>query len=287
MNTIQTGGLDLPYVIGFLKEKVESVVQKDNRSKSRLAKELDVSRGVVDRLLEGKLPAVENLIPFLLRFVPTTEEQLEMLAKVSPSVALLLKSIFDGRPIDLSKRSLNEIIKEKNLFYLVHAYVSSHEGTTEEEVSEVHGKTGVYCLREMTAKELIKYDESNGRFHSLNMNRVNYCSSPEVVLNCVKINYEQFDIEALRNHQIGSVTNVTEKLSLAGIRFAREYSFFTGGLFAELMKQSWFIGDIPFFYSSFCSTMNAVASAKIDKDEYEKTHGAIDVVQIISERIKK
>lgn len=286
MSTQQTGSLDVPYVISFLKEKVESVVQQDNRSKSQLAKELDIGRGVIDRLLEGKVPSVENLIPFLLRFVPTSEEQLDLLAKVSPSVALLLKSIFEGRPIDLSKRSLNEIIKEKNLFYLVHAYVSSHEGTTEEEITSVHGATGVYCLREMTSKELIRYDEDSGRFHSFSMNRVNYCSSPDVVLNCVKINHEHFDIEALREHRIGSVSNITEKLSCAGIRFAREYNFFTGRLFADLMKQPWFIGNIPFFFSSFCSTMNPVASAQIDKEEYIKTHGTIDVAKIISERIK-
>lgn len=286
MTTQQTGSLNAPYVIGFLKEKVESIVEKDNRSKSQLAKELDVSRGVVDRLLEGKIPAVESLIPFLLRFVPTTEEQLDMLSKVSPSVALLLGSIFEDRPIDLSKRSLNEIIKEKNHFYQIHAYVSSHEGTNEDEIRGVYGETGVYCLRELTSKELIRYDESSNRFHSLSNNQIHYCSSPDAVLGCIKINHSNFDIEALRENQIGSLVNVTEKLSYEGIRFTREFSFFAAKLFSDLMKQSWFIGDIPFYYSSISSTFNSVATSQINVEAYKSTQGNVDYIKYISERLE-
>lgn len=257
----------------WLREQAINYMRGDENLQKDISESADVHRKVLTRLVAGANITLENALP-LIKFFTKKEELIPALKRFVPEIADALSDQLSSG-YQVSHKSLNDLIKTDWIYHEIHGYASHEKGTSHEFVKEFLGSRGTMALKEMVDLGLIK-QISEGHFQAVDTDTA--CTDIDTIVEKHCHRLKSFDADALREHQIGSISHSMEHVSPAGLKATRMLNGVFHTMFNRLKELPWFKGDIPMFYQSLVGPVNKYEASKIDKEEYKKIEVSIDEV---------
>lgn len=250
----------------WLKDNLLKYLSHSENKSKELSDAIGINRKIIPRILAGADVTLENAIP-LIKFFCTSDNLHSVLQKYIPELAESLKPRLENSNFNVAGQEINEYIKLDNIYYEVSCYAGFNGGTTISFIKEKYGSKGVNALRELV-EEGILFENGDGKVKSKNPKTA--CTDIDTIVSKLSYHIKNFDRDALREHQIGSIAQHNGTASLKGLKALRILNIYTHELFTRLYEKPWFQGDIPYFYQSLCGTLNKDESNKVNTDEYKK-----------------